>query len=62
MRHFIGGTVKFEERIRELVEGMPDLEELMRPLLSLWNKLRTEFAHLHKKVLASAEGIRSASA
>lgn len=49
------GTVKFEERIRELVEGMPDLEELMGPLLAARNKLRAEFARLHKKVLASAE-------
>jgi transposase len=49
------GTVKFEERIRELVESMPDLEELMGALLSARNKLRAEFARLHKKVLACAE-------
>jgi len=49
------GTVKFEVRIRELIEGMPDLEEFMEPLLAARNKLRAEFARLHKKVLTLAE-------
>ncbi|MER8873823.1 IS110 family transposase [Mesorhizobium sp. M0814] len=48
------GTVKFEERICELVEGMPDLEEIMEPLLAARRKLRAEFARLHKKVLTIA--------
>lgn len=48
------GTVKFEERTRELVEGMPDLEEIMEPLLAARRKLRAEFARLHKKVLMIA--------
>lgn len=48
------GTVKFEERICELVEGMPDLEEIMEPLLAARRKLRAEFARLHQKVLAIA--------
>ncbi len=46
--------MKFEERIRELVEGMPDLEEIMEPLLAARRKLRAEFARLHKKVLMTA--------
>ena len=46
------GTVKFEERIRELVEGIPDLKEITEPLLAARQKLRSEFARLHKKVLA----------
>jgi transposase len=46
------GSVKFDERIRELIEGMPDLEEIIVPLLSARRKLRSEFGHLHKKVLA----------
>lgn len=48
------GTVKFEERTRELVEGMPDLEEIMEPLLAARRGLRAEFARLHKKVLMIA--------
>lgn len=46
------GTAKFEDRIRELVECMPDLEQIMEPLLATRRKLREEFAHLHRQVLA----------
>lgn len=45
--------MKFEERICEL-EGVPDLEEIMEPLLAARRKLRAEFARLHKKVLTIA--------
>jgi transposase len=45
------GTVRFEDRIRELIEGMLDLEEIMAPLLSARRQLREEFARLHRKVL-----------
>jgi transposase len=45
------GTVKFEERIRELVDDMADLQEIMEPLLTARRKLREEFSRLHKKVL-----------
>jgi transposase len=45
------GTVRFEGRIRELTEGMPDLGAIMAPLLSARWKLREEFARLHRKVL-----------
>lgn len=45
-------TAKFEERIRELIEGMPDLAAIMEPLLAARGKLRTEFARLHKQALA----------
>src|SRR5664280_3603802 len=34
------GVVKFDERIRELVEGMPELIEIMEPLLTARQKLR----------------------
>lgn len=57
----IVGAVKFEERIRELAEGMPDIREIMEPLLAARQKLRDEFSHLHKKVLDIArddEGCR----
>jgi transposase len=45
------GTVKFEDRIRELTEGVLDLAEIMAPLLSARRKLRDEFDQLHRKVL-----------
>ncbi|MQX77604.1 IS110 family transposase [Sinorhizobium medicae] len=45
------GVVKFEERIRELVDDMADLQEVMDPLLTARRKLREEFSRLHKKVL-----------
>jgi transposase len=48
------GAVKFEERIHELVDGMPDLEEITAALLTARKKLREEFARLHKKLLATA--------
>jgi transposase len=48
------GTVKFEERIHELVEGMPDLALIMDPLLAARRKLREEFSRLHKKVFEIA--------
>lgn len=48
------GTVKFEERIRELVRGMADLAEIMTPLLAARRKLCEEFSCLHRKVLLIA--------
>lgn len=42
------GVVKFEERIRELVDDMADLQEVMDPLLTARRKLREEFSRLHK--------------
>ncbi len=44
------GAVKFEERICELVEGLPDLMEIVEPLLGARRKLREEFARLDRKV------------
>jgi transposase len=46
------GAVKFEHRIRELTEGMPDLAEIVEPLLEARRKLRQNFAALHRKLLA----------
>jgi transposase len=48
----IVGAVKFEQRIRELVDGMPDLAEIVEPLLDARCKLRQHFATLHRKLLA----------
>lgn len=46
------GAVKFEKRIRELVECIPDLAEIVEPLLDARRKLRENFAMLHHKLLA----------
>jgi len=44
-------AAKFEQRIQELVEGLPDLSELMEVLLEARRKLRELFTKLHKKLL-----------
>jgi transposase len=46
------GVGKFDERIRELVEGMPELVEIMEPLLAARQKLREMFTTLHRKLLS----------
>ena len=45
------GLGKFEERIRELVEGMPELIAIMEPLLTARQKLREMFTKLHRQLL-----------
>jgi len=47
----VGGS-GFEARIRELVEGAPELQEIMVPLLAARRALRDQFADLHRKLLA----------
>lgn len=44
------GSGKYEERIRELLEGFSDLAEFIEPLLAARKKLREEFATLDRKV------------
>jgi len=46
------GTVKFEARIRELVETFPDLAVLVEPLLVVRRVLREQIAVLHRRLLA----------
>ena len=46
------GVVKFDERIRELVEGMPELAEIIEPLLTSRKQLRGAFMALHQKLLS----------
>jgi transposase len=46
------GTVKFEARIRELVENLPDLAGLVEPLLMVRRVLREQFSILHRRLLA----------
>src|ERR1700729_2482124 len=45
------GTVKFEARIKELVETLPDLAGLVEPLLKVRRVLREHFSILHHRLL-----------
>ena len=44
--------VKFEARIKELVESLPDLAVLVEPLLVVRRVLREQLAILHRRLLA----------
>ena len=46
------GKLKFEARIKELVENHPDLAMLVEPLLVVRRVLREQTAVLHRRVLA----------
>jgi transposase len=46
------GTVKFEARIKELVENLPDLAELVEPLLIVRRALSEQTVILHRRLLA----------
>ena len=46
------GTVKFEARIRELVENLPDLAVLVESLLVVRRVLREQIGILHRRLLA----------
>jgi transposase len=46
------GTVKFESRIKELVENLPDLAELVEPMLIVRRALREQIGILHRRLLA----------
>jgi transposase len=48
----VASAVMFEQRIRELVEGTPELGELMEVLLDARRKLREQFSKLHRKLLS----------
>jgi transposase len=50
------GALKFEERIHELVAGLPDLAEITKPLLDARRTLREHFASLHRKLLEIVRG------
>ena len=45
------GKVRFEARIRELVENLPDLAVLIEPLLIVRRTLREQIAILHRRLL-----------
>ena len=46
------GKVKFEERIKELVENLPDVAVLVEPLLVVRRVLREQVGMLHRRLLA----------
>jgi hypothetical protein len=46
------GTIKFETRIRELVESLPDLTALVEPLLIVRRVVREQLGILHRRLLA----------
>jgi transposase len=46
------GALKFEARIRELVENLPDLAELVEPMLIVRRTLREQIGILHGRLLA----------
>src|SRR5271167_4370125 len=46
------GTVKFEARIKELVENIPDMALLVEPLLIVRRALREQIVVLHRRLLA----------
>jgi transposase len=48
----IAGVGKFDERIRQLVEGMPEFVEIMEPLLASRRQLREACTILHAKLLS----------
>jgi transposase len=46
------GPVGYETRIRELVDGRPELADIVASLLAARQKLREEFGRLHRKLLS----------
>jgi transposase len=48
----IVGTVKFEARIKGLVENLPDLAVLVEPLLIVRRVVREQLGILHRRLLA----------
>lgn len=46
------GAVRFEARIKELVENLPDLAVLVEPLLVVRRVLREQLDILHRRLLA----------
>src|ERR1700749_4529586 len=50
------GTVRFEARIQELVETIPDLAVLVVPLLVVRRALREQIVILHRRLLAIVRG------
>ena len=56
------GTVKFEARIKELVENLPDLVILVEPLLLVRRVVREQIGILHRRCWTSSGTMRCAGA
>jgi len=54
--------VKFEARIKELVESIPDLAELVEPLLVVRRTLREQIGILHRRCWPSSGTMMCAGA
>ena len=52
----MAGTVKFEARIKELVENLPDLAALVEPLLLVRRVLREQIVILHRRAAGTSSG------
>jgi transposase len=52
LRVGVVGAVKFEARIKELVENLPDLAVLVEPLLVVRRVLRQQLGILHRRLLS----------
>ena len=46
------GSARFEARIKELIENLPDLAALVEPLLVVRRVLREQLGILHRRLLA----------
>src|SRR3954451_11024767 len=46
-----GRGLRFDRRVDALLEGTPDLEQIVRPLLATWRQLREQIAVFDKAVL-----------
>src|ERR1041385_8681499 len=53
----IAGWTRFEPRIEELVEDVPDLAVLIEPLLVVRRVLREQIAVLHRRLLMTIPGV-----
>src|SRR5207247_776878 len=52
----MAGATKFEGRIKELIENLPDLAILVEPLLTVRRVLREQIGVLHRRLLAVVRG------
>jgi transposase len=46
-----GRGLRFDRKVEALLEGIPDLEQIVRPLLATWRQLREQIAVFDKAVL-----------
>lgn len=52
-------TGRFEARVRELVAGLAEMEQIVEPLLAARAAMRLQFARLHRMALAAARNDRA---